>query len=109
MNNNFLLKKKKTLYLIHLILNFEKKQPSMQPCAFIIPYSNMKLQKTLIFLSYLNILDVILKKMRLPHMVVSVWFTMHKKKVIKISPKPKKKLIKNVLLVGMLGETIKKS
>ncbi len=81
----------------------------MQPCAFIIPYSNMKLQKTLIFLSYSNILDVILKKMRLPHMVVLVWLTRHKKKVIEISPKPKKKLIKNVLLVGMLGETIKKS
>jgi hypothetical protein len=69
----------------------------------------MKLQKTLIFLSYSNILDVILKKMRLPHMVVLVWLTRHKKKVIEISPKPKKKLIKNVLLVGMLGETIKKS
>jgi hypothetical protein len=33
----------------------------MQPCTFIVPYSNMKLLKPLIALPHLNIPDVILK------------------------------------------------
>jgi hypothetical protein len=49
MITNFCWRKELTLHLIHLISNFEKKQPPMQPmqpCALIIPYSNMKLLKT---------------------------------------------------------------
>jgi hypothetical protein len=45
---NFLLKKRTNLTPYSPILYFEKENnPPMQPCAFIIPYSNMKLLKTL--------------------------------------------------------------
>ncbi len=63
MITNFLLKKKinPTPYSSNIEFQKEKKEPSMQPCAFIIPYYNMKLPKPLITLSHPNIPYAILK------------------------------------------------
>jgi hypothetical protein len=52
---SFLLKKETNPTSYSPILYFEKENnPPTQPCAFIIPYSNMKLQKTLYNLTTLE-------------------------------------------------------
>jgi hypothetical protein len=59
---NFLLKKKTNPTPYSRISYFKKENNlPMQPCAFIIPYSNMKLLKPLITLPHSNIFDATLK------------------------------------------------
>ncbi len=73
---SFLLKKGTNTTPYSPISYFEKENnPPTQPCAFIIPYYNLKQLKTLNNLTTLEYPSCNFLKLRLPHTVVSVWFT----------------------------------